>query len=56
MKSRQTFMIGHSLLWAAAIIATALLGGRTELTAFILPALAIGALYVVGPRESSTTA
>jgi len=56
MTSRQTFMIGHAVLWAAAIIATALLGGRSELTTFILPALAIGALYVVGPRDPSTTA
>ncbi len=51
MKSRQANMIGHSVLWAAAIIATALLGGRSELTVFILPALAMGALYVVGPRD-----
>ncbi|MBL8096764.1 MAG: helix-turn-helix transcriptional regulator [Anaerolineales bacterium] len=56
VRSRQTFMIGHAVLWAAAIIATALLGGRSELTTFILPALAIGALYVVGPRAPSTTA
>lgn len=55
MKSRQANMIGHSVLWAAAIIATALLGGRSELTVFILPALAMGALYFVGPRDPAPT-
>lgn len=56
MKSRQANMIGHSVLWAAAIIATALLGGRSELTVFILPALAMGALYFVGPRDPAPAA
>lgn len=56
MKSRQANMIGHSVLWAAAIIATALLGGRSELTVFILPALALGALYFVGPRDPAPAA
>lgn len=64
MKSRHTFMIGHAILWAAAILAAAWFGGAPELSTYILPGLAICALYVVGtgagasprqdPHSSST--
>ncbi len=48
VKSHQKYVVGHSILWAVAIVASALLGSQTELTIFILPVLSICALYVVG--------
>ena len=64
VKSRQTFMIGHAILWAVAVIASALLGGAPELSIYVLPSLSLCALYIVGtgagaspcqdPQASST--
>jgi DNA-binding CsgD family transcriptional regulator len=54
MKSRHTFMIGHAILWAVAIIASALLGGAPELNIYVLPALAFCALYIVGTGAAAS--
>ena len=50
MKKRWTFYISHGILWAAAIIASAILAAPMFLTFILLPALAVGALLVTGPR------
>lgn len=47
----RTFFLAHGVLWAAAIVAAAIAGASKEFTTFLLPALALAALYVVGPRS-----
>ncbi len=50
----RTFYLAHGVLWAGAIVAAAIAGAPKEFTTFLLPALALAALYVVGPRSTST--
>ncbi len=49
----RTFYLAHGVLWADAIVAAAIAGAPKEFTTFLLPALALAALYVVGPRSTS---
>ena len=44
--------IGHGILWAAAIIASALLHAPLLLTSTILPALAVCSLIVTRPKTA----
>jgi hypothetical protein len=43
--------IANAILWAAAIIASALVGAPTVLSAVLLPALAAASFLVIGLRE-----
>jgi hypothetical protein len=43
--------IANGILWAAAIIASALVGAPTILSAALLPALAAASILVMGLRE-----
>lgn len=54
MKSRLTFYISHAILWAAAILAAAIVGAPPVLSVALLPALAIASLLVVGPKLSAS--
>lgn len=53
MKQPWTFYISNGILWAAAIIAAAILGAPTVFSAILLPALAVAALFVMGPKFST---
>jgi len=53
MKKRWTFYISNGILWAAAIIAAAIVGAPPVLSAALLPALAVAALFVTGPKLST---
>jgi len=44
-------VIGNSVLWAAAIITSALVGAPTVLTLVLLPGLATTALLVNGSKQ-----
>ena len=50
MKKRWTFYISNGILWAAAIIASAIVGAPTILSVALLPALAVACLLVTGPK------
>lgn len=45
----RSYFIANGILWAAAIIASALVGAPQILSAFLLPVLAVGALLVTKP-------
>ena len=47
-------LIVNGILWAAAIIASAIVGAPTVLSAVLLPALAIVSLVVTGRKLGST--
>jgi hypothetical protein len=47
-------LIVNGILWAAAIIASAIVGAPTVLSVVLLPALAIVSLVVTGPKLGST--
>ena len=48
------YLIANGILWAAAIIASAIVGAPTVLSVVLLPALAIISLLVTGSKLSST--
>jgi hypothetical protein len=54
MHGRLTFFVSHGILWAAAIIASAILGAPTLFTFCLLPALAVSALFVAGPTRAKS--
>ncbi|MFN7959179.1 MAG: hypothetical protein U0P46_12770 [Holophagaceae bacterium] len=43
-------LITHAILWAAAILASALVGAPAVLSTLLLPTLAIASLLFMGPR------
>jgi hypothetical protein len=43
-------LIANAILWAAAILASALVGAPSVLSALLLPTLAIASLLFMGPR------
>ncbi|MGI8890132.1 MAG: hypothetical protein ACR2G0_05030 [Chthoniobacterales bacterium] len=45
------YIIGNCLLWAAAILASAILHAPVSLTGLLLPALAVGS-FVIRPRAA----
>ena len=47
-------LIVNGILWAAAIIASAIVGAPTVLSIVLLPALAIVSLVVTGSKLGST--
>jgi len=47
-------LIINGILWAAAIIASAIVGAPTALSVVLLPALAIVSLVVTGSKRGST--
>ena len=47
-------LIVNGILWAAAIIASAIVGAPTVLSVALLPALAIVSLVVTGSKLGST--
>jgi hypothetical protein len=47
-------LIVNGILWAAAIIASAIVGAPTVLSVVLLPALAIVSLVVTGSKLGST--
>jgi hypothetical protein len=47
---RTKYAIGNGILWAAAILAAALLHGPSVLCSLILPALAICSFTILEPR------
>ena len=47
-------LIVNGILWAAAIIASAIVGAPTVLAVVLLPALAIVSLVVTGSKLGST--
>jgi len=47
-------VIVNGILWAAAIIASAIVGAPTALAVVLLPALAIVSLVVTGSKLAST--
>ena len=44
----------HAILWAAAIISSALVGAPVVLSTVLLPGLAVSALLMNRPRKCST--
>lgn len=46
-------VLANSIAWAAAIIASALLGAPITLTLFLLPSLAVISLLATAPRSST---
>jgi hypothetical protein len=47
-------LIVNGILWAAAIIASAIVGAPTVLSVVLLPALAVVSLVVTGSKLGST--
>ena len=47
-------LIVNGILWAAAIIASAIVGAPTVLSVVLLPALAIVSLVITGSKLGST--
>ena len=47
-------LIPHAILWAAASLASALVGAPPVLSALLLPTLAMASLLFMGPRPSAT--
>ena len=52
--NRKSF-VANAILWAAAIIASAVVDAPFVLTAILLPALAVCSLFVSRPRPPRTT-
>lgn len=52
MKTPHTFYISNGILWASAIIASAIVGAPTVLSTVLLPALAVVYFLVIGPSLS----
>ena len=50
MKKRSRFYIANSILWAAAIIASAVVHAPTVLSLILLPVLAAGSLLFMDPK------
>jgi len=48
----KTYVLANSVTWAAAIIASALLGAPSTLTLVLLPSLAAISLLATAPRAS----
>lgn len=48
------YVIINAVLWASAIIASAIVGAPAVLTAVLLPALATSALLIAGQKSQST--
>jgi hypothetical protein len=46
------YFIGNAILWAAAILASALVHAPVALSGIILPALAICSLVVIRPKAA----
>lgn len=46
------YSIGNAILWAAAIVASAILHAPTALCAILLPGLAICSLVIIGRRDA----
>lgn len=49
------YLTGNAILWAAAILASAILHAPVVLTLMILPTLAVGALVILRPTSGTTT-
>lgn len=47
-------LIANAILWAAAILASALVGAPSALSVLLLPTLAVSSLLFMGPRFSAT--
>jgi hypothetical protein len=47
------YMLGNGVLWAAAIVGSAMLGAPPTLTALVLPSLAVISLLTAIPRAST---
>lgn len=48
------YLIGNAILWAAAIIASALVHAPVALSSIILPALAVCSLIVIRPKTKDS--
>jgi len=47
------YMLGNGVLWAAAIVSSAILDAPSTLTALVLPSLAVISLLAAIPRAST---
>lgn len=45
------YFVANGILWAAAILASALLGAPNVLSFILLPALAVGSLVITRPKS-----
>jgi DNA-binding CsgD family transcriptional regulator len=54
LKTYRTFYISNALLWAAAILASAIVGAPIILSTVLLPALAVTFILFTGPKLSRT--
>ncbi len=48
------YFVGNAILWAAAILASALLHAPTVLSGIILPVLAVCSLVVIRPKSTDS--
>jgi len=53
MKNKWMFQIANSILWAAAIIASAIVNAPSALSVILLPTLAVGSLIVMESKLST---